>query len=54
MHWLYELQEMIITKSGPDDAELIRLISLKSRTGAELLYHRYAMVLLLVIVLIVR
>ncbi|MCO5951137.1 hypothetical protein [Mucilaginibacter flavidus] len=44
---------MIITKPGPNDAELIRLISLKSRTGAEFLYDRYAMVLLLVIIRIV-
>ena len=40
---------MIITNPGLDDAELVRLISLKSRVGAEVLYDRYAKFLLLVI-----
>lgn len=44
---------MIIRKPGVDDAELVRLISIKSRAGAEVLYDRYAMVLLLVIIRIV-
>ena len=44
---------MMIIKPGVDDAELVRLISLKSRAGAEVLYDRYAMVLLLVIIRIV-
>ncbi|MCO5937439.1 hypothetical protein NAF17_17965 [Mucilaginibacter sp. RB4R14] len=44
---------MIIRKPKVDDAELVRLISLKSRAGAEVLYDRYAMVLLLVIIRIV-
>ncbi|MEB0260302.1 MULTISPECIES: sigma factor [unclassified Mucilaginibacter] len=44
---------MIIRKPGVDDAELVRLILLKSRAGAEVLYDRYAMVLLLVIIRII-
>ncbi len=44
---------MIIRKPKVDDAELVRLISLKSRAGAEVLYDRYTMVLSLVIIRIV-
>ena len=44
---------MIIRKTEVDDAELVRLISLKSKAGAEVLYDRYAMVLLLVIIRII-
>lgn len=40
---------MIIKNPGLDDAELVRLISLKSRVGAEALYDGYAKVLMLVI-----
>jgi DNA-directed RNA polymerase specialized sigma24 family protein len=44
---------MIIKKPGLDDAELIRLITIKSKVGAEAVYDKYAMVLLLVIIRIV-
>ena len=43
----------MIIKPGVDDAELVRLISLKSRAGAEVLYDRCAKALMLVIIRIV-
>jgi len=41
---------MIIKNSRLDDAELFRLISIKSRVGAEALYDRYAAALMLAII----
>ena len=43
---------MILTKTKLDDAELVRLISIKSRVGAVALYDRYAKALMLVIICI--
>lgn len=44
---------MILKNAGLDDAELFRMICTKSRAGAEALYDRYAVALLLCIIRIV-
>lgn len=44
---------MIIRQPKVDDAELVRLISIKSRVGTVALYDRYAKALMLVIIHIV-